>query len=247
MLFKKLTQKNQASFVEGAAQTSFGIPEVTAKPLTWRDELAVGPILDSPPWSERIPFDAPDATLRLSESLKRVFRGSFGRPIVVVCVGTDRSTGDAFGPIIGTKLVANGSMKGVTVYGNLDEPVHAANLETVLDLIAVHHSRPFILAVDACLGKHDHVGHIIVEQGPLQPGAGVNKALPAFGDYSLKGIVNVGGFMEYFVLQNTRLGMVMQMAEVVSAAFHSSFAQYQLQMRARAYTFGNIFGTVGKP
>ncbi|MEW6230356.1 MAG: DUF1256 domain-containing protein, partial [Bacillota bacterium] len=32
------------------------------------------------------------------------------------------------------------------------------------------------------------------------------------------GIVNVGGYMEYLVLQNTRLCLVMRMAEVIATA-----------------------------
>ncbi|MGB4514418.1 MAG: DUF1256 domain-containing protein, partial [Bacillota bacterium] len=32
------------------------------------------------------------------------------------------------------------------------------------------------------------------------------------------GIVNVGGYMEYLVLQNTRLSVVAKMAEVISKA-----------------------------
>ena len=31
-----------------------------------------------------------------------------------------------------------------------------------------------------------------------------------------QGIANVGGFMEYFVLQNTRLNLVMKMADIIS-------------------------------
>jgi len=53
---------------------------------------------------------------------------------------------------------------------------------------------------------------------PLQPGSGVNKQLPEVGDLHMIGIVNVGGFMEYFVLQNTRLNLVVNMARVISAA-----------------------------
>ncbi|MNT94758.1 hypothetical protein D3C72_2365110 [compost metagenome] len=45
----------------------------------------------------------------------------------------------------------------------------------------------------------------------MKPGAGVGKDLPPVGDYNIVGIVNVSGFMEYFVLQNTRLSLVYQL------------------------------------
>ncbi|MNE77605.1 hypothetical protein D3C80_1739330 [compost metagenome] len=38
------------------------------------------------------------------------------------------------------------------------------------------------------------------------------------GDISIYGIVNVGGFMEYMVLQNTRLSLVMRMADEIITA-----------------------------
>lgn len=49
-------------------------------------------------------------------------------PIILVCIGTDRSTGDALGPLVGTKLEQVG-ITNFQVFGTLDEPVHALNLE----------------------------------------------------------------------------------------------------------------------
>lgn len=178
----------------------------------------------------RIPFDDELAVSQLTECLDRMFATSLGKPLIVVCVGTDRSTGDAFGPIVGTKLKCIPSLRLVHIYGTLDEPVHAVNLASTLEHIqAEHRESPFILAVDACLGKFDHVGQLIIEEGPLRPGAGVKKSLPEFGDYTLTGVVNVSGFMEYFVLQNTRLGIVMRMTDIVVEALRASLHRVQLQ------------------
>ncbi|MFY9218842.1 MAG: DUF1256 domain-containing protein, partial [Tepidanaerobacteraceae bacterium] len=52
--------------------------------------------------------------------------------------------------------------------------------------------------------------------GSLKPGAGVNKKLPPVGNFHITGVVNVGGFMEYLVLQNTRLFTVMKMVDIIS-------------------------------
>ena len=51
---------------------------------------------------------------------------------------------------------------------------------------------------------------------PSKPGAAMNKKLPAVGDLHIHGIVNLNGFMEFFVLQNTRLSLVMKMADVIA-------------------------------
>ncbi len=146
----------------------------------------------------------------------KAMRANTGRELVFVCIGTDRSTGDSLGPIIGHKL--NGlRQKNVHVYGNLDTPVHAKNLEEVTTKIYSDYHNPFVIAVDACLGKADHVGHITVGCGPLKPGSAVNKELHPIGDMHITGIVNFSGFMDFLILQNTRLGLVMKMADIISS------------------------------
>lgn len=136
------------------------------------------------------------------------------RPLVFVCIGTDRSTGDALGPLVGQALLRRGVAPSV-VFGTLDEPAHAGNLDDVLARVHREANNAFVVAVDACLGRMENVGTITVGAGALSPGAGVNKELPQVGGAFVTGTVNVGGFMEYFVLQNTRLALVMGMAEVI--------------------------------
>ena len=152
------------------------------------------------------------------------------REIVILCIGTDRSTGDALGPIVGSRLLQFGFNER-QLYGTLNQPVHAMNLVEVMHQIDRQFHHPFIVAVDACLGQSSSVGHIQVGTGPVKPGAGVNKDLPPVGDIHLTGIVNVGGFMEYFVLQNTRLSIVFNMAEVIASSLYQA---YQLARSAPA-------------
>ncbi len=145
-----------------------------------------------------------------------------GQTLVAVCIGTDRSTGDSLGPIIGSALKRR--LPHVPLYGTLEDPVHAVNLRDKLKEVKAAYQDPFIVAVDACLGRLDSVGKIDVGPGSLQPGAGVNKNLPRVGDAYISGIVNVGGFLEYFVLQNTRLNTVMTLAEVITEGLHHIFS-----------------------
>ncbi|MDT8719312.1 spore protease YyaC [Clostridium sp. 19966] len=143
------------------------------------------------------------------------------KQLVFLCIGTDRSTGDSLGPLIGDKLKF---LKGnnISVFGNLESPVHAKNLIDVLALIKDKYSDPFIIAVDACLGSINNVGNIIIEKKPLNPGSAMNKKLPPVGDISITGIVNICGSLEFMVLQNTRLFTVMQLANVISHAIYHS-------------------------
>jgi putative sporulation protein YyaC len=145
----------------------------------------------------------------------------FYRTIVIVCVGTDRSTGDSLGPIVGTQL-SKMNMDHFHLYGTLDEPVHAMNLQETLTSVYNSHPDAYVIAIDACLGQLTSVGCIQVGSGPVRPGAGVNKELPPVGNMHVTGIVNVGGFMEYFVLQNTRLNLVMKMADIIASTLHQS-------------------------
>ncbi|ANY66576.1 spore protease YyaC [Paenibacillus sp. BIHB 4019] len=158
------------------------------------------------------------------------------RPLIIVCVGTDRSTGDSLGPIIGTSLAKYNSPY-FTLYGTLEEPVHAMNLTDTLALIHHNHHNPFIIGIDACLGQVSSIGSVHIGTGPVRPGAGVNKELPPVGDMHITGIVNVGGFMEYFVLQNTRLHLVIKMADLIAFSLFSAIMgsnRVMLQAREQA-------------
>jgi putative sporulation protein YyaC len=176
---------------------------------------------ESAPAKFRIHYEDPQAVALLAadirERLSRCRAGS-DAPKVLLCIGTDRSTGDSLGPLVGSKVVAAGGSY-YHVYGTLAEPVHAANLKEKLGKIYRAHRNPLIIAVDASLGYLENVGQINVGTGPLLPGAGVNKSLPPVGHLHVTAVVNVGGFMEYLVLQNTRLSVVMRQAEVIAAAF----------------------------
>ncbi|PSR33991.1 MAG: spore protease YyaC [Sulfobacillus benefaciens] len=144
-----------------------------------------------------------------------------GPPEAVLCIGTDRSTGDALGPLVGSEMETR--FPRLRVLGTLAHPVHAANLN---DVLKSHRDigEKRLLAVDASLGRLEDVGTILIGLGPLRPGSGVNKQLPALGLYHITGTVNVGGFMEYFVLQNTRLALVIQMASFIALALIASLS-----------------------
>ena len=128
-------------------------------------------------------------------------------------MGTDRSTGDSLGPLVGTLLLWN-AFEG-QVLGDLENPVHAENLESATSRLPS--GEGLVIGVDACLGTRQEVGTVMVRPGPLRPGLGVKKRLTPVGDLYVAGVVNVGGFMEYMVLQNTRLSLVLRMAQIIAA------------------------------
>lgn len=165
------------------------------------------------------------AAEKLAEELLLNIPNITRRPIVFICIGTDRSTGDSLGPLVGT-LLEEKDLQSFYVYGTLDEPIHAVNLAEKLKEIQTKHVNPYIIGIDACLGRIKNVGVIQVGNGPVKPGAGVNKDLPEVGDIHITGIVNVSGFMEFFVLQNTRLNLVMKMAKTIAGGIYKASLLY---------------------
>lgn len=158
----------------------------------------------------------PTTMYDLATNIKSIIHDAkiLGYDIVVLCIGTDRSTGDSLGPLTGSKVRSLNIYPHV--FGTLDDPVHATNLSAMLDTIRTTFNNPFVLAVDACLGKLESVGYVSLGHGSVKPGAAVNKDLPAVGDAYITGVVNVGGFMEHLVLQSTRLNLVMKMADTIA-------------------------------
>lgn len=149
----------------------------------------------------------------------------YDREFVLLCIGSDRSTGDSLGPIVGYKLEKY-HLSNVTIYGTLNEPVHAANLAEKLEYINLQHNNPFVLAIDASLGTKEHIGYVTLCDGPLKPGLGVNKTLPNVGDIHITGIVNFSGMMESLLLQTTRLSKVMQLADTIAKAVLYGITEY---------------------
>ncbi|MBP2663611.1 MAG: putative sporulation protein YyaC [Firmicutes bacterium] len=137
------------------------------------------------------------------------------RPIVALCIGSDRYTGDALGPLVGTYLEENTECN---VYGTLEHPVHAGNFVETLNSITHRYHHPLIIAIDACLGKSHEVGNIEIWQGGLAAGIAVGNRLPTIGDISVIGVVNAQSQIGYLDLQSTSLGKVMKLSKVIGEA-----------------------------
>jgi putative sporulation protein YyaC len=147
------------------------------------------------------------------------------KTIIFLCIGSDRATGDCLGPIIGYKLSKYKKIQNYYVYGTLAEPVHAKNLKDTIEMIYQTHEDAFIIAIDASLGKSNHIGYITLGEGPLKPGAGVDKDLPEVGDLFITGIVNFSGLLDNMLLQTTRLNVVMSMADQICLAINYSISR----------------------
>ncbi len=154
-----------------------------------------------------VSVDDPFAGETLAGALSEVLAPARnGFPVNVLAIGSDRTTGDCLGPLVGEFLAGQ---PGVSVYGTLDAPVHAANLTEVVQGV-----QGFTIAVDAALGNP--VGGICVRMDGLTPGAAFGRSLPTVGNISISALVCAPGPLGFERLRSVRLGFVRRMAHVIA-------------------------------
>ena len=160
-------------------------------------------------------FETAELAARLYMMIREEMERSRKEKILLLCIGTDRSTGDSMGPLIGYQL-RNRDLKHIQVLGTLNRPVHAMNLEDTLGLVEQYYQDHLVIAVDASVGMNDHIGCITLGRGSLKPGLGVSKELRSVGDLFITGIVSGCSSYDPVILQSIRLSVVMRMAECIS-------------------------------
>lgn len=178
-------------------------------------------------------YKSPDIEAIACQYLLNLWKKQNGfarRPLVFLCIGSDRYTGDALGPLIGSFLEENTTS---VVYGTLEQPVHAGNLEDILTSIAQSFSWPFIIAVDACLGQKSEIGNIEIWPGNIEAGIAVGNILPKAGDIAIIGVVNSGSPSGYLDLQSTPLSLVMKLVKVLGTVLMDFYQQAQQEQDGR--------------
>lgn len=172
------------------------------------------------------------AVLDMAKSIEQILITYKPMNIIFVCIGTDRSTGDCYGPLTGTFISKmQYQYKNVKVYGTLEQPVHAVNLKKYIYSINLDAEQSFIIALDASLGANERIGKMIIKDSPLLPGAGANKKLPAVGDMAITPIINISCESEalsYTVLSNTRLSLIYKLATITSSAIEMAMWNYTI-------------------
>lgn len=133
---------------------------------------------------------------------------------IFICVGSDLVLGDSLGPLVGTMLKKK-KLK-TYIYGNLNFPITAKEVEYAKTYIKQMHKESFIVAIDAAVGEEEDVGLIRVNNKGLKPGAGAGKNLGVLGDASIIGIVNVKSTKNYNLFNLTRLNLVYRLAEKIA-------------------------------
>lgn len=144
---------------------------------------------------------------------KEILKEYLDEDTIIICIGTDRAIGDALGPLVGSFL--NKKIKNI-VYGTIHRPVHALNVQDVIKEIKTDYPNRRVLAIDAGISSISSIGTIILREGSVRPGAGVNKSLGSIGDFSIVGVTAYNKNSIQNTLYDTRLSFVYDMARVIS-------------------------------
>ena len=104
--------------------------------------------------------------------------------IVFICIGSNKVTGDCLGPLVGSYLK---SMYKATVYGDMENPINYQNAEKIMKKVENNNGESLKVVIDSALGKN--IGDIIIDDGKVEIGKGLNKNKNIYGDISIKGEV----------------------------------------------------------
>jgi putative sporulation protein YyaC len=148
-------------------------------------------------------------------------------PPVILAVGSDRLTGDCLGPLSGHLLTEKYDVNAY-VYGTLEKPVVAKNLDACGDFINIVHKESKIIVIDAAMGSAADLGKIKYGKGKIQPGAALNKNISPIGDFYIMGVVSRShendALKNAAALAGVSLNIVFKMAETIASALSDAFA-----------------------
>ena len=144
------------------------------------------------------------------------------KQIAILCIGTDKMTGDCFGPLVGTKLVKlleNCNIYNVNIYGSLEKNINYTNILEELKRVKNENKNACIVVIDAALSTKENIGKIIIANKNVSLGEGLKKEKVEIGNIGIKAVVGKDCKMPKYnfkILQNISLNVVMSLADIVS-------------------------------
>lgn len=139
--------------------------------------------------------------------------------VTFLCVGTDRITGDCFGPLVGSKLIEllkECNYSNINVYGSLEQNLSYENINKIIKSI---NNESIIIVIDAALSKKENIGKIFVSNGKTILGKSLERDKIEIGDISIKSVVAKDykiAKCNFKALQNISLNVVNTLANIVS-------------------------------
>lgn len=111
------------------------------------------------------------------------FKSSGKEEIIVVNIGTDKCTGDCFGPFVGSMLENQNSK--FKIYGTLEKPIHSLNLKERMNEVYDFHKNAFIICIDASVSKSFYVNNTYLINDSVNPSSAIKSNSISIGDISI--------------------------------------------------------------
>lgn len=168
--------------------------------------------------------------ISIEKYLKNFF--SIEQEKLIICVGTDRIIIDCLGPLIGTKLKERNI--DIKVFGTLNDPIHAINIEEQIKKIKQQYPNHSILAIDAAVGEFEKIGYIRIKDCGVFPGKGTGKDIEEIGDISIIGIIEHSELVDNFGINNVsiRLSFVDNIANKIIQYIENALIQVEDEIYA---------------
>ena len=138
---------------------------------------------------------------------------------IFICIGSTKLSGDSLGPIIGSYLKKKYKNSDfVKIYGDMDNQVDFHNIENILkEIETIYHNRCIKIIIDSALGNQ--IGNVMVSDGEIFLGKGLNKEKKITGDISIIGIVGKDykdPWKNFLELKKIKKYKILQMAKYIT-------------------------------
>lgn len=111
------------------------------------------------------------------------FKASGKDEIIIINIGTDKCTGDCFGPFVGSLLESQNSK--FKIYGTLENPIHSLNLKEKMSNIYDLHTNAFIICVDASVSKSCYLNYTYLVNDSIKPRSALTEETMSIGNISV--------------------------------------------------------------
>lgn len=139
---------------------------------------------------------------------------------VILCVGTQKVSGDMLGPMVGSILTEKYNINSY-VYGTLNNPVNGLNIEEYISFIKKIHSKSLIITVDAAMGLKNEVGLVKLKKDGIVAGAAFGRKKKTIG-IGLVGVVAEKDDNPINKLMTVKVSFVECLAEKIATVIDSS-------------------------
>lgn len=143
---------------------------------------------------------------------------------IFLCVGSDKVVSDALAPITAS-ILKNKYGINKDIFGNMEYNINSKNLQETIEKIKRISNKPICL-IDATIGEECDIGLIKILRGGSFAKALTGGCL--VGDFSILGVTNCVGVSNKYFLRNTKLKIVIDMANAIAKSIFFSLKIYNV-------------------